>query len=269
MVITNMMGGFGNNLFQIANIIQVSNKLGVEFKTNGTPQRGNAGNFNGNEFEFNRIFKPIDNFIDVNVHNTNVYRHRDVYPQYNFSYCEVPLLDNVSYEGYFQSEKYFKDINIRDYFVFNDLLIKTVKEKYEISEDKKYTTLHLRHGGDRIDSQTQYFHKNVSTEFYLKSLSVLPNSDKKFIISDNINLSKEIFKNYDDVVFVDDSMENCFTLMSLCNYNVIGNSTFSWWASYLNLNEDTITVAPKKEWFGPGYSHFILDDLFPSKWVCF
>jgi hypothetical protein len=98
---------------------------------------------------------------------------------------------------------------------------------------------------------------------------VLPNSDKKFIISDNINLSKEIFKNYDDVVFVDDSMENCFTLMSLCNYNVIGNSTFSWWASYLNLNEDTITVAPKKEWFGPGYSHFILDDLFPSKWVCF
>jgi hypothetical protein len=56
--------------------------------------------------------------------------------------------------------------------------------------------------------------------------------------------------------------------MSLCNYNIIGNSTFSWWSSYLNLNNETITIAPKSEWFGPGYRGVVLDDLFPKTWIC-
>ena len=62
-------------------------------------------------------------------------------------------------------------------------------------------------------------------------------------------------------------MENSFLLMSLCNYNIIGNSTFSWWSSFLNLNQDSMSIAPKTEWFGPGNSHLNLDDLFPKKWI--
>jgi hypothetical protein len=57
-----------------------------------------------------------------------------------------------------------------------------------------------------------------------------------------------------------------FALMSLCDYNIIGNSTFSWWAAYLNQN-NTLTIAPKNEWFGQGYKHFDLQDLFPKNWM--
>jgi hypothetical protein len=262
------MGGFGNNLFQIANIIQVSKKLGVEFKTNGIPQRGNAGNFNGKIFEFNNIFKPINGFIQNNVYTHNVYKHYDLYPESNFLYREVPLLNNTVYEGYFQSDKYFKEIDIKEYFIFQENLINSVLEKYKLYKNNKYTSIHLRHGGDRIDQKTQFFHKNVSKDFYMKAISMVPNT-KKYIISDNIMISKEIFEGeFDDLIFVEDNMENSFALMSLCDYNILGNSTFSWWASYLNQNKDSITVAPKTEWFGPGYKHMILDDLFPDKWIC-
>jgi hypothetical protein len=109
----------------------------------------------------------------------------------------------------------------------------------------------------------------VSKEFYLKSLSMLPESDVKFVISDNIPLCKEVLNNeIDNLVYVDDKMEKSFILISLCDYNIIGNSTFSWWASYLNLNKNSITICPKTEWFGPGYQHFTLKDLFPNNWIC-
>ena len=265
MVIAKLIGGFGNNLFQIANIIEVSKKLKVNFKTDGIPIRGTAGDFNGHNFEFENIFKPIDGLIDKNVLYHNYYRHTDL--GNHFEYKEVPLIDNTLYEGYFQSEKYFS--NIKDFFKFKNNLLLDVTNKYGIDRDKKYTSLHCRFGGDRDNTNTQHYHKNVSKEFYLKSLSHIPENTVKFIISDNILLSKQIFDGeIDNVVYVDETMEKSFVLMSLCNYNIIGNSTFSWWSSYLNLNNETITIAPKSEWFGPGYKGMVLDDLFPKRWIC-
>lgn len=267
MVIANLIGGFGNNLFQIANILNVSKKLGVDCKINGIPNRGTAGDFNGHNFEFENIFNPIDGFIDKNISCGNYYSHPDL--SNDFSYNEVPLIDNTLYDGYFQSEKYFKDINIKDFLIFKNDLLTQISEKYNIDKNKKYVTLHCRFGGDRNNDHTQYYHKNVSKEFYLKSLSYVPKSDVKFLISDNVQLAKETLDGHiDNLIYVDETMENSFALMSLCNYNIIGNSTFSWWASYLNLNKNSITVAPKTEWFGPGYKDFNLNDLFPNRWIC-
>lgn len=266
MVIAKLIGGFGNNLFQIANIIGVSKRLGVDFKTNGIPIRGSAGNFNGHSFEFENIFDTVPGLIE-DVSCSNHYIHTDL--SNDFTYREVPLIDNTLYEGYFQSEKYFNDFNIKDFFKFKNNLLLDVTNKYGIERDKKYTSLHCRFGGDRDNESTQHYHKNVSKEFYLKSLSYIPENDVKFIISDNVPLSKQIFDGeIDNVIYVDETMEKSFILMSLCNYNIIGNSTFSWWSSYLNLNNETITIAPKSEWFGPGYRGVVLDDLFPKRWIC-
>jgi hypothetical protein len=72
--------------------------------------------------------------------------------------------------------------------------------------------------------------------------------NNKIIISGN--------KDYEDIY-----------LMSLCSNNIIANSSFSWWAAWLNDNADKIVICPNK-WFGTGF-HQLYDDIFPEKWIKF
>ena len=58
-----------------------------------------------------------------------------------------------------------------------------------------------------------------------------------------------------------------FIFMSMCDINIVGNSTFSWWAAYLNQTENNKVIVTENEWFGPGYKHFNLKDTFPESWI--
>jgi hypothetical protein len=49
----------------------------------------------------------------------------------------------------------------------------------------------------------------------------------------------------------------------MCTHNIIGNSTYSWWAAYLNKNDNKIVVAPKEEFI----VGFDMPDLFPPSWL--
>ena len=53
-------------------------------------------------------------------------------------------------------------------------------------------------------------------------------------------------------------------LMSLTNHNIIANSTFSWWAAFLNSNPEKIVIAPKK-WFND--ESINTSDLCPQEWI--
>ena len=52
-------------------------------------------------------------------------------------------------------------------------------------------------------------------------------------------------------------------LMSCCNYNIIANSSFSWWGAYLNTNPDKIVCYPKT-WF---VNNTNTSDLCPLEWI--
>lgn len=272
MITCDFFGGLGNNLFQLANVYAIHKKYGYELQIPSTVNRGNIGIYGQEtELEYSKLFE--NNFIYNNNLNLPKYYHNDVTSNTDFSYSEAPIQDNVSYHGYFQSDLYFLGVDISKEFKIKQENLDKIYSKYKNLFIKKNISLHYRLGGDRVTSHMQHYHKNVSTEYYKKALSLLNeyNVDEYNILvfSDNMDMCKELLKDFSyPLVFIQNENNILdFTMISLCNVNIIGNSTFSWWAAYMNQHEDKKIIAPKSEWLGPGYKHFNLTDTFPTSWI--
>lgn len=171
--------------------------------------------------------------------------------------------DWVSLQGFFQSEKYFK--NIRDQllidFQFHDNILESAKQL--ISNWKNPVALHVR----RTDYITNPNHTLLNLDYYKKSLNYFDDDCEIIIFSDDSKwcLEQEIFDS--DRFLVSESNNNYFDLclMTLCSGHIIANSSFSWWGAWLSDNQKVI--APS-DWFkGSSNEHLDTKDLIPENWI--
>lgn len=276
MISCDFFGGLGNNLFQLATAYSIHKKFGYELRIPDYTNRGDIIKYGqSHTLEFSKLF---DNefLYDNNVNQKlKKYYHNDMNPSTtDYSYSPIIISDETTYIGYFQSEKYFLGVNIQEEFKIKQDNIEIIKNKYLNLFDKKNISLHYRLGGDRVTEHMQHFHKNVSPNFFKKSIDIIGdyNSDDYNILvfTDNLPLAKNLLSDFNEnLIFIDNNNDNIldFTFMSLCDVNVVSNSTFSWWSAYLNKNINKKIIVTKSEWFGPGYQHFNLKDTFPNTWI--
>jgi hypothetical protein len=183
------------------------------------------------------------------------------YIESNFSYETLILevSDNTAIEGYFQSYKYFEDCKdvIFKEFTFKDEILN--KCKAEVSKYTNPVAIHIRRG-DQVAHPNMW---NVSLEYIQAALEQFSDEEYTFLIfSDDIEWCKQVFP--EGVVFMEGNNQyEDLCLMSLCNHNVISNSSYSWWAAYLNINANKKVVVPSN-WFIPAKS---LTDLYLSEWI--
>jgi hypothetical protein len=185
------------------------------------------------------------------------------------------------YNGYFQSDKYFKKNynKICDLIHLNELQ-NDIKLKYgdeHLIKSKVNVSLHFRLGDYKINQQC---HPLIQDEYYINALTYIiehSNSDINVVYfceredEELINVRiNNIQLKWPTISFVKcsnklDDWEQML-LMSLCEHNIIANSTFSWWGAYFNSNTDKMVVYPSV-WFGPKMSHLNLLDLHPDTWT--
>lgn len=166
-------------------------------------------------------------------------------------YEDVFQTDNCVFVGYWQSEKYFKDIRntILNAFLFpvKELALNNLGK---ILATENYISVHVRRG-DYLE-----FDKGINVckySYYSEAINYIKEliPDVKFVFfSDDIKWVKETFT-LKDVLICNESLFKNYKdwydmyLMTQCRGNIIANSTFSWWGAWLNQGKEQIVIAPK------------------------
>jgi hypothetical protein len=249
------MGGVGNQLFQIATTIALALRNNDTFCFDIDNHRIGLQGRNASMYKPN-LYRKLNN---NKINNTNIFE------QDGFHFSEIPYRENLKIIGYFQSEKYFIDYRneILDLFEPSNEIISYINKKYGDILTKKTCSLHVRHG-DYLTLAAH--HQPLQMKYYQEAMSHFDDDTLFIVFSDDIDWCKSVFKG-DNFVFITNEQDYVdLYLMSLCKNNIIANSSFSWWGSWLNKNEDKKVISPSK-WFGPANFHLITDDIYTNKMI--
>jgi len=258
-------GAIGNQLFQYAALYAAGKKNNFNIKIPHTKDHYDSGT-NRIQHYFLNCFKNIYAEILTKEEEKEI-KNEINFEKAIFYYHELfDIKDFTNINGYFQSYKYFENFqkDILDQFIFNQSIIDNVSNKYKFNIGD-YSSVHLRCGDY---SYRQNHHPIMNLQYYEKAFNII-NSEKYLVFSDTIEYARNVFNNFKNIEFIYIKDNHAFEdmyMMSNTKNNIIANSTFSWWASYLNKNNPKI-IAPSN-WLGPAYDgQWNINDLIPKDWV--
>lgn len=293
MVLIQLKGGLGNQMFQYSTAKILAQKNNCNILTDNsffyfntqksihTPRNFDLSVFNicGKE----ALSSDIQYFNKLSIKN-KLYNHLGLnfpktYVETSFKYNPhlLNLKSPVYLKGYFQSYKYFLGWEhlIKKTFSFSvDQIDKLNKDILFEIENSFSLSVHIRRGDYIQDETTQKFHGNCDVNYYQSAISILASKNpecKLFFFSDDIDWVKEQFsqlpypKRFIDHNTDENSWKDMY-LMSSCKNNIIANSSFSWWAAWLNNNKNKVVIAPL-EWFATKDEKWDTKDLIPPNWV--
>jgi hypothetical protein len=288
MILVDLNGGLGNQMFQYAAAKSLALYHNVELRINieadtkdKLPDGITKRPFDLNYFNLNlkeATTFELASFASRSLLNKLLSKlkpnyKRKVYkePFFHFDPDFFSASSDIYIMGLRQSEKYFKPFEkeIRSDFKFEaDKIVHLSAITGKINTEPS-VALHIRRG-DYLAKISLEVLGLMPAEYYHSAVSII--NDKitnptYYIFSDDINWAKENLHLpnaiYVSVNITKTHFEDMY-LMSQCRHNIIANSSFSWWAAWLNNNPDKIVIAPKK-WFNKGPKD--TQDLIPESWI--
>lgn len=290
MVISQMLGGLGNQMFQYAAGRALS--LATE-----QPLLLDLRSFKSyklhNGFEINHAFNaPVNSAAEFDLHRllgwrayelplrvlrrveSSLLRGKNLVIEPHFNYWGgFSKIRKPSYlTGYWQSEKYFTDYEdvIRSDFSFKRPLDSENRKISSHIQSYNSVSLHVRRGDYVTHAATSKILNTCSVDYYQHAIQYIAErvtSPYFYIFSDNIQWVRDNIHIPFAAEYIDHNHgRNSFIdmhLMSLCKHHIIANSSFSWWGAWLNDNPNKLVVVPRK-WFVNNTND---QDLVPEKWV--
>lgn len=238
-------GGLGNQLFEVAAGYVLAQKNGDTYAINPN-LHAEYGQGNHIRAYLDTIFKKVPK----TDHKGSV-----LYKEPQFAYTEIEYKPDLLLDGYFQSEKYLEG--------FRGELNELFGYDYEGLENARYggpiCTVHIRTG--------DYIHQpnfNVVTPRYFENAMNTVRHDcpdiRFLVISDDLEQAENYIPEGVKVEFLRGDEAHSLRLMSISDYCIISNSSFSWWGSF--LGQKKVTLAPYK-WFNVDFdtSDVYRDDM--------
>ncbi len=180
-------------------------------------------------------------------------------------------------EGFFQSDKYFKDIRnviVKEFSLKKPFSTGAQEIAKAIQKTNNSVSLHVRRGDYVAGAENiRIYGTHCNQEYYEKSLVLLAKETKEkgmlsvFVFSDDIEWVKKNIRIPPPTTYVSETAAPDYErmmLMSLCQSHIIANSTFGWWPAWLNSKPGKIVVAPSI-WI-PGID-LPADDILPPEWI--
>ena len=277
MITCNLMGGLGNQIFQIFATISYAIKSKSQFKFINVESLGGGSTTVRNTY-WKTFFSNMRPFLMPSMPAVTVIR------EIGFPYNELPVREMINKDvliyGYFQSYKYFQDnYNIICRLVGINKMKEALLLKLNLSNDymENNISMHFRIGDYK---KIQEYHPLATYGYYERSLEYLQtqNPTKTFNV---LFFCEDV--DYDEVAVIINKLTVKFPsynfarasntlsdweqmlLMSCCHHNIIANSSFSWWGAYFNAFTDKRVYYPSA-WFGPAARNDTRD-LCPGDWI--
>lgn len=249
-----LMGGLGNQMFQISHALSQGwkNSVPVIFKCESyTKMQGSQPTkYKNNIF---RKLKFTDNLPPAE-RLTNMWEFKEL---------NVNPAKNIEFFGYFQSSKNFYgfDKEIQETFLPDEDFLNKIHSLYPQLNNKNNISIHIRRG-DYL--KVSNILPVVDISYIDKCLDTIKEFDNIFVLTDDKEWVEKNIKRQNLIIPKNLEDYEELWLIGLCKYNIMSNSTFSWWGSFLNTNPDKVVFVPDT-WFGPqGEKNY--EDLYESDW---
>ena len=274
-------GGLGNQLFQVFATLAAAIRTGdtcyfLRVPTDAVGKRPTYWN------TLLRSLTPMT--VIPTQENVRRFMRLPEHREPAFAYTPI-LLPQTKLVGYFQSHKYFNDVQAEIYEK-----LQLLEQQRDIRAESAWfpsgtvtVAMHFRIGDYK---HIQDSHPILPVEYYRRALKhivagVPPGQTPINVLlfgeaCDNAVILDHMRQLMADPAFagrcqfhkVPDLVADWkqLLLMSVCNYNIIANSTFSWWGAYLNQTPGK-TVCYPSTWLGPALQMHDTRDLFPAEWV--
>jgi len=285
MITIQLMGGLGNQLFQLFSTIAYALEHGHQFifSFSDTLDVGRT-----RPTYWNRFLSNLKKYTTYQHPTINNYMLENLpkYREPGFTYTNIPFVFTdrpFSLFGYYQSYKYFVKYQEDVYSLISLEQQKLdIRKEYGEILDFDYTiSMHFRLGDYK---NLQSHHPIMPVEYYTNAMEYILSSlytttdfirvlyfceeEDNDIVKTTIDKLRNQFNQYEHLEFVkvDDTIEDWkqLLLMASCQNHIIANSSFSWWGAYLNAYLYKIVCYPCK-WFGPAMGNVNTADLFPPE----
>ena len=303
MIIVRLMGGLGNQLFQYAFGRALSEKTGQKlffddsfFLVGQKEMIASVRQYELDKFSLEvNCSTPflVRNVIDLKyrytknkflrvlrkllkVRNSRSIRFID---ERFFAAYDEQILPNCRtginyYNGCWQTYQYFK--NIRSILLEELKIKKTLLSPLSLAlsesiQKENAVSIHIRRG-DYLQPEWEILGV-CSLDYYKQAIELLIKEEKNpsfYIFSNDMEWTKANLKIVDKpVYYIEHTFEETgyedLYLMSICKHQIIANSTFSWWAAWLNNYPLKRVIAPEKWFAKKWFAHDL--DLIPPDWI--